>query len=592
MLAIIASIAAAYHATLRAPFVFDDEAAILANPTIRALWPLAIPLSPPEGGLPVSGRPIPNLTLALNFAFSGTDPWSYHAVNIALHGCAALVLLGLLRRTLRCPVVPQRLRTDAEALSALVAALWALHPVATAAVAYTTQRTEVLVSLFYLLTLYAFARAAETTRRQAAWGGIAVIACLLGMASKEVMVSAPLVVLLYDRTFLAGSVAAAWRARWKLHTSLMATWLLLAWLVAGAATRGGTAGFGAGAAPLGYALTQGEAIVRYLGLVVWPHPLVFDYGVPLTTDWRIYVPASLAVIALLAATIIGGARRPVLGFPAAVFFAVLAPSSSVVPVVTQTIGEHRMYLPLAAVLTLVVIVCHAWLGRRALMLGGAAAVALGVATYGRTRDYASAETLWRDTLDKRPDNARAHNNLATLLFERGDSAGGLAAVEEAIRLRPDYADAHRNLARALLLSGRVSEALAHAKQAQQIDPASVPGQVLLDDTRLAFAESSVQADRPREAIAAFEAVVRSQPRLARAHAGLGLALLLEGRSAEALPSLDAALALEPATPARLTSRALALLDLGRVTEARATLVEALRLDPTHAPAREVLDGLR
>jgi Flp pilus assembly protein TadD len=590
-LGLLVAVLAVYHAVWRAPFVFDDHAAIVANPSIRSVWPLSGPLSPPAGGLPVSGRPVPNLTLALNYAGGGTAPAGYHAVNVALHGLAALVLFSLVQRTLRRPAIPERVRGGAAEISATVAVLWALHPLATAAVAYTSQRTEVLVSLFLLLTLDAFARAAERAPARVGWAIVSVAACLLGMASKEVMAAAPLLVLLYDRTFVAGSFAAAWRARWRLHVALMATWGLLAWLVVESAGRGGTAGFATGAAPLSYALTQTEAIVRYLGLVAWPSPLVFDYGVPLTTDWRVFLPAGLLVVLLVGLVGVGLWRRPALAFPGAVFFAVLAPSSSVVPITTQTMAEHRMYLPLAAILMLVAVAWHAWLGRRALILSAAVAVALGAATFARTLDYASAEALWRDTLAKRPDNARAHNNLATVLFERGDLAGGLTAAGQAVRLRPDYADAHRNLARALLLSGRVSEALAHAEHAQRIDPASVAGQALLDEARLAVAEASLQADRPREAIAAFEAVIRSQPRLARAHAGLGLALLLEGRSTEALASLDAALALEPPTPQRLTSRALALLDLGRVVEARAALVEALRLDPNHAPAREVLDGL-
>lgn len=550
LLGLVVGVAAAYHGTWQAPFVFDDEAAILGNPTIRTLWPLTVPLAPPAGGLPVSGRPIPNLTLALNFAVSGTQPWSYHATNVALHLLAAFVLAALLRRTLRRPVMPERMRAAAPELAATVAVVWALHPLATAAVTYTTQRTEVLASLFLLLTVYAFARAADGAGRSTLWAVVAGVACLLGMASKETMAAAPLLVLLYDRTFFAGSFSAPWRQSWKLHASLMATWALLAGLALGATTRGGTAGFGIGITPLDYALTQTEAITRYLGLALWPYPLVFDYGVPLTSDWKVFVPLGLFVSTLLALTIFGIVRRPVLAFPAAVFFAVLAPSSSLVPVATQTMGEHRMYLPLAAVLTVAIIGLHAWLGRRAFFLLGAAACALGVATHARNADYASAERLWRDTVEKRPDNARAHNNLATLLLERGDFAGGVSALERALALRPDYADAHRNLAQALLLAGRVSEALAPAREAQRLDPDSPAGRLLL-----------------------------------------GQVLLFDGRAAEALPHFDAVLALQPPSAPVLTSRALALLDLGRIDEARTALREALRLDPAHATARRVLEGL-
>src|SRR6185503_15360685 len=99
----------------------------------------------------------------------------------------------------------------------------------------------------------------------------AVVACLLGMATKEVMVSAPVLVLLYDRTFVSGSFRAAWHARWKFYFALAATWLLLVYVVILAGHRGGSAGFNTGVSPWTYALTQCRAIVLYLGLSFWPH---------------------------------------------------------------------------------------------------------------------------------------------------------------------------------------------------------------------------------------------------------------------------------------------------------------------------------
>ncbi len=99
------------------------------------------------------------------------------------------------------------------------------------------------------------------------------------MATKEVMVSAPLLVLLYDRTFVAGSFREAWRRRRGLHLALAATWLLLVGLVASTGwDRSGSSGFAVGIAPWAYWLTQFEAVTRYLWLSVWPHPLVLDYG--------------------------------------------------------------------------------------------------------------------------------------------------------------------------------------------------------------------------------------------------------------------------------------------------------------------------
>ena len=123
------------------------------------------------------------------------------------------------------------------------------------------------------------------------------------MATKEVMVTAPVLVLLYDRTFVAGSFREAWRRRRWLHLGLAATWLPLAGLVASTGwNRGGSAGFNVGVAPWAYWLTQFEAITRYLRLAVWPHPLVFDYG----TFWVRYVRRGGAAVSLL---VVAAGRR-------------------------------------------------------------------------------------------------------------------------------------------------------------------------------------------------------------------------------------------------------------------------------------------
>ena len=245
---IVAATVAVYCGSFSGPFVFDDVAAILENPTIRRLWPLGPVLSPPhELGLTVNGRPVLNFSLALNYAASGAAVWSYHALNLLIHSCAGLALFGVVRRTLGLDPGPATEGTERDAnMTALaIALLWVVHPLQTAAVTYTVQRAESLAGLFYLLTLYAFLRSAgcqlivdnrlEDGARGASGGECAgerawlvgsAAACALGMATKETMVSAPVIVLLFDRTFVAGSFAEAWRQRWRYHGSLAATWLL------------------------------------------------------------------------------------------------------------------------------------------------------------------------------------------------------------------------------------------------------------------------------------------------------------------------------------------------------------------------------
>jgi len=279
-LLVIAAGLLAYHNSFTGPFIYDDLPSILTNLSIRHLWPIWHALSPPhEGGITVEGRPLVNLSLAVNYAFGGYNVWGYHVVNLAIHLLAGLTLLGVVRRTLLRPVLRERFGAAANELAVATAVLWTVHPLQTESVTYVVQRAESIMGLCYLLTLYCFIRGAES-RRPGVWYGVSVVACGLGMASKEVMVSAPLMVLLYDRTFLSGSFREAWRRRWPLYLGLAAGWILLGVLVASWQLPATSAN----AQRLGlswrqYLATEPGVILYYLRLSVWPHPLCLDYWV-------------------------------------------------------------------------------------------------------------------------------------------------------------------------------------------------------------------------------------------------------------------------------------------------------------------------
>ena len=402
-LVVVAAGLLAYYNSFTGPFVFDDEDSIQANPTIRHVWPISQVLSPPATA-GVGGRPIINLSLAVNYALGGYDVWGYHALNLVIHILAGLTLLGIVRRTLLQPKLRERFGAAANELALAVAVLWMVHPLQTEAVTYVSQRAESLMGLFYLLTLYCFIRGTESPKI-GLWFALSVVACLLGMATKEVMVTAPLMALLYDRTFVAGSFRAAWTKRLWLYMGLGGTWLLLAYLMSGLHHRG--VGYGLGVDWQVYALTECRSIVHYLWLTVWPHPLVFDYGGN-TFVWHATDAAPYALILLLplAGVLIGLKRWPAIGFIGAWFFMILAPTSSVVPIVNQPMAESRLYLPLAAVVTLIVMGIYAWAGRRSLPVFLALAIGLGFLTTQRNQDYRSGLAIWSDTVVKRPDNAR------------------------------------------------------------------------------------------------------------------------------------------------------------------------------------------
>ena len=297
--AIVLAALVAYYNSFSGPFIYDDVVSITENPTIRHLWPVGRVLSPPAH-LPVTGRPLLNLSLALNYALSGNAVWSYHALNLLIHILAGLTLFGLVRRTLlrqgnggqalQQPVLSKQFGEASMPLAFAVALLWVVHPLQTECVTYVTQRAESLMGLLYLLTLYCFVRGAESARTLNAerrtpnaespttnyelptterrrlsdyssslWMLASVGACLLGMASKEVMVSAPLMVLLYDRTFVAGSFRAAWQNHWRLYLGLAVSWLLLGFLVASTGGNRNGSVASVGACDVAAVLSRGSA---------------------------------------------------------------------------------------------------------------------------------------------------------------------------------------------------------------------------------------------------------------------------------------------------------------------------------------------
>ena len=216
-----------------------------------------------------------------------------------------------------------------------------MHPLNTEAVSYIVQRAESLAGLFYLLVIYCLIRD---------WKLAAIAACALGMGTKETAATAPLMALLYDRTFISRSFAAALRALAALSRpgGDVGDFDL--------GDRLGSRGLSVGnVAPVDYAMTQLGVIAHYVALAVWPRGLVLDYyDWPIAHGWRqVGVGGAMVAMSIL---LFGVAlwRKPWLGFLGAWFFVVLAPSSSVVPIFTEIAAEHRMYLPSMALVVLAV----------------------------------------------------------------------------------------------------------------------------------------------------------------------------------------------------------------------------------------------
>jgi tetratricopeptide (TPR) repeat protein len=613
----------AYWNSWEVPFLLDDSGAIADNPSIRHLGRIGDVLAPPPT-VPASARPLLNLSFALNYAGGGLSVRGYHAVNLLVHICAGLALLGIVRRTLLLPGLRSRYGEVALPLAAFAALLWTLHPLQTEAVTYISQRAESLMGLFYLLTLYGFVRAVTAESRNC-WLILSVVACLCGMATKQVMVTAPVLMLLYDRAFVSGSFRSALANRRWYYASLAATWVFLGFLMHRSSLAPLSVGFGAGVGWVTYALTELRVVADYLKLAFWPHPLVFDYGSEiLVTDPLAMAPYALIVVAILAGAAITWRKSPLAGFLGAWFFLILAPTSTVVPIAEQPMAESRMYLPLAAVVVLVTLVSYALGRRRAFVALGLVAVGLGVLTVRRNCDYRSELSIWEDTVTQEPQASRGQNNLANALANiPGRLPAAIVHYEEALRFKPTYAEAHNNLANALAkIPGRMPEAVGHYEEALRLKPdfaevhynlaiafAEIPGRVpdaivhygealrLSPDnaeahTNLALALAATPGRMP-EAMAHFGEALRLKPDFAAAHYNFAVVLAkMPGRMPEAIAHYEAALRFKPDLAEAHNNLGIALAQMpGRISEAVAHFEEAVHLQPGFVEARNNLASL-
>lgn len=466
---------AVYGGVLHYPYLFDDKPNILRNPSIHSLSPAWKPLFPAKIST-FSARPVANYSFAISFAISGGAPWGHRAMNILVHFLSGLVLFGLVRRVLGSEMFGKALEERALLVAWCAAAVWLLHPVNTMAVTYISQRAESLMALFYLLTLYCAFRGWQSRHRDI-WHLAAVLSCLLGAGTKEVIVAAPFVVLLFDRLFVSRSVGQALRSSPLLYGGLL---LPLAFLAVLTAT-GRQAAAGSLAKtldPWDYLVTQAEVLVHYFRLAVWPDPLVFDYAwgrAPLSRAW----PRMIAVLALLALTFHGVVRRKGWAFLLFCVFLTLAPTSSIIPIPLY-ISEYRIYLPLAFLAVLAVSGIFLAAARLRLSVLPPCALCLGVAVllggvaHERNQDYSTELRLWEDTVAKRPDNAFALQSYGNALIFEGRPADALQHLLRSEELRPGHYLTLTSLGLALYLLDQAPEALRRLDLALEAYPEYYP----------------------------------------------------------------------------------------------------------------------
>jgi tetratricopeptide (TPR) repeat protein len=622
-----------YSRAVDFPFLnYDDHLYVTLNPHVKggltgenAAWAFTTF----ETG---NWHPLTWLSLQLDAGLFGADSAAgFHLTNAVLHATnAALLFLAL------------RALTGALWRSALVAALFALHPLRVESVAWVAERKDVLCALFGILALLAYAHYG----RRPGPGRYALVfaALLLGLLAKPMLVTLPFVLLLLDYWPLGRLSPRTPGAVPRLALEKVPLFALAAasCAVTVVAQRGSGAirtlqEMSLGSRLAGALLAYGA----YLRQTVWPVDLAAAYPYHFAPPWSGEAEGCAALLLGLTGLAVWQAgRRPYLLVGWLWYLGMLVPVIGLVQVGIQARADRYTYLPSVGLFLAAVWGAAKLLQRRPAVAAAAAVLVLCAgATWVQLGYWADNESLWRHTLtvtgpgnphalqnlgiallDERrpaealpyleagvrldPYNPTAHFALGRALVELGQYAKAVPPLREALLLKPDPA-MHFPLARALAGLGRADEALAEFRTAlpdgDGFQARMALGRHLLGEYKAGAAREQFEAavrlrpgsaeghlflglalaweGRYDDAATCYRAALRLNPSDPAAHSHLGMALLHQGRREEARGSLERAAALAPDSALFLTNLALALSELGRDADARALYGRALRLDP-------------
>jgi tetratricopeptide (TPR) repeat protein len=495
-LALVALTLAAYHPAWNAGFIWDDDKYVTQNPLLtapdglRRIW---FSLDSPSQYFPLTYT-----TFYLERAVWGLNPAGYHRINILLHLANALLVWGLLTRL----AVPG---------AWLAAALFALHPVQVETVAWITERKNLLMGFFFLLTLLSWTKfIEEKTKQPWRFYALALVLYALALCAKTTACTLPAalwLILWWEKRPIG------WR-RWAQIAPFVALGLMMGLVtIWWERNKIGTHGPAFAIGPLERILIASRGLWFYLGKLFWPVDLTFSYP-----RWTISPQDPAAYVWPLATAALGVAiwwarKWAGRGLEAAALFfaATLSPVLGFVMMVTflySFVADHYQYLACLGPIALVSAGLTRWGELRRPLLQPAFCagllVVLAAVTWQQCGIYRNEETLWRGTLARNPGSWMAENNLGLALVHKGQRQEAIAHFRQALRIKPDDGKAMNNLGNALVMNGELGEAIAQYRQALETNPADVEAHFNLGNALVG--QGNVQ-----EAVAQFRAASALKP---------------------------------------------------------------------------------
>lgn len=597
-------IAIAYAGSIANPFHFDDSHSVQANAYIRSFHHVAAFFTDVTVFSPLkenrSYRPILLFTYAISHALGGGAPWGYHVVTLLFHLAGTLVAGAIAQRL----VVAGGLDRGAARVAAVAAAaLLAVHPLLSEAVNYISARSTLQAAVLMLISFYAYVRSRESAR-PAPWMIASNAILLLALGTKIIAMTAPALIVVWEllvepalqknaggpdlgstwRERLRGDGLRAWAIRIGPPILLAIGFTLLHEALLGSDVRQARSEIGR----YSYFLTETRALLHYLAQFVWPEDLSAD----LLMRWSEHAwegetaRAILFHLALIGAALASARRFPGFAFGVVWYYVTLSPTSSIAPL-SEPATEHRVYIAAPGIVWALVSLAapgvRALAASRRRTAAVAAVAALVIAllttrTILRNRVWSSDLELWRDVVERSPQNGRAHLNYGLALMDRGDLEGARRELDRCAKEWPGYVFCYINKAVLALREGRQTDAEQEIASAESLQPRNVyvnqwRGEVELAAKRFPLAE------------AAYRRTLEIAPGYVEASRGLARSLFEQGKTADARAVLEALerdgelnadgwyalgyLAQEAQDPVRAASSYLA----------------ALRYDPRHRRAR-------
>lgn len=548
----------------------DDGAYVYANPHVKngLTWEgIRWAFTAFEKSL---WHPVTWFSIMLDAQLFGPNPWGYHLVSLLIHAVNAGLLFLLFAKM-----------TKAVWRSAFVAAFFALHPVHVESVAWVAERKDVLSTLFALLTVFAYlkyvscvegeekseipnpkseANSKLEIRRRRIFYALALLLFALGLMSKPMVVTLPILLLLIDfwplcrlRLGISNPQLATTSLRYSKTPPLRLVIeklpffgvALLVGIVAIVAQKSSGALQPTDRFPVGYRLANAIAsYAHYLAQTFWPAKLAVYYPYPKHFSLGLVGGAALLGVMISFAVIWLLNRRPYLAFGWIWFLITLGPVIGLIQVGNQAYADRYMYLPLIGLA-----VIFAWgaydltraLASHAMVLSGAAVAVLLVCivlTRQQISYWKDSVALFSHALAVTKDNNVAHNNLGTALLDQGHPGEAIPHFQEVVKLTPRNVVAQRNLATALFTVGRLDEALPHAQEAVKLDSRDAAAQSLLGTI---FGNKG-QAD---QAIVHLQEAVKLAPNDFKSRMNLGVALAQKRRFDQAAVQFQDALKINP-----------------------------------------------